>query len=450
MRTPVIAGQIKTMLVKYDAAKHALAEAHGVDEVKDVRDKALAMRLYAQQAKDDTLLSMATEIKARAERRAGELLRETAKSGARQAQGGDRKSKSTRTDFDRPTLKALGISRDQSADWQQIASIPEKRFETIVAGSVEQKAEVTTKALVTEARRLAKTKPRSPLRPDAFEDAGKWYFVEDWNKLSAAQKREIIDAGFADRRTTMNRQSSNAIEWALWSLNTVRGCLHNCPYCYARDIDQRQYPELGFKPRFYPGRLAAPANTTFSESDERGDYAFGNVFANSMSDLYGSWVPAEWIEATLEMARRNPKWRFLTLTKFPQRAKEFEFPDNVWMGTTVDAQSRVANAEKAFAEIRCKTKWISNEPMLQRLKFERLDLFPWFVMGGASASTQTPEWVPPFDWVSELHQAARKAGCRIYHKTNLKLPDELRVREFPWLEPTTRALPPEFHYLKGL
>ena len=56
-------------LVRFDAARHALAEARSVDEVKDVRDRAEALRLYMKQAGHGLeMQNDVAEIKLRAER----------------------------------------------------------------------------------------------------------------------------------------------------------------------------------------------------------------------------------------------------------------------------------------------------------------------------------------------------------------------------------------------
>lgn len=127
-------------LVRYDAARMALAEAHRVDEVKDIRDKAQAMAAYARQAKDTAMVEWATEIKVRAERRAGELI---SQSGLRA--GNPQLSKASTI---APRLEDIGISRDQSSRWQKLAAIPEERFEQAVAAAKETAREVTTAAML--------------------------------------------------------------------------------------------------------------------------------------------------------------------------------------------------------------------------------------------------------------------------------------------------------------
>ena len=62
-------------LVRYDSMCRAIAEAYEVDEVKDIRDKALALEVYARQARNIEADQQACEIRLRAERTLERLLK---------------------------------------------------------------------------------------------------------------------------------------------------------------------------------------------------------------------------------------------------------------------------------------------------------------------------------------------------------------------------------------
>jgi len=127
-------GGSATALAKYEAAKSALVEAHRVDEVKIIRDKAVAMQAYAKQAKDTTLITLATEIRMRAERRAGELLIEMAERGERDSGKGNR-NPVLKSQAATPKLSDLGISKTQSSRWQELARISDHTFEAKVTSA---------------------------------------------------------------------------------------------------------------------------------------------------------------------------------------------------------------------------------------------------------------------------------------------------------------------------
>jgi N6-adenosine-specific RNA methylase IME4 len=121
---------VSVTLVKYNAARRALAAAHRVDEVKSIRDKAVAMHVYAKQAKDGDLIAYATEIRKRAERRLGELMAESPKA----------KPPNPRRVFkkpdDPPTLADQGVDKNLADRARKAAAMPEDKFEAHVAHAV--------------------------------------------------------------------------------------------------------------------------------------------------------------------------------------------------------------------------------------------------------------------------------------------------------------------------
>lgn len=229
-------------------------------------------------------------------------------------------------------------------------------------------------------------------------------------------------------KATFNETTGKGISWAAWSWNPVTGCLHGCDYCYARAIANDDRFAAGYPAKFEPllhhERLEAPANTSIPTA-HRNDPAYRRVFVCSMADLYGRWVPDEWIAKVHASMLASPWWEYLLLTKFPSRYVGLDLPPSAWVGTSVDEQKRVRIAEDAFRQIDgVKVKWLSLEPLREPLEFTDLTMFDWVVIGAQTETRQPTGTVaafsPPAEWVIRITHQALEAGCRVHWKPNLR------------------------------
>lgn len=153
--------------------------------------------------------------------------------------------------------------------------------------------------------------------------------------------------------------------------NPVTGCLHHCVYCWARKIaltrlrHSRRY-RSGFIPRL-------------NEEEFKKKFNGGVVFVSDMGDLFGEFIPREWILRVIEYIKRFPNTYFLFLTKNPKRYHEFIhlFPDNAILGATIETnrdsyyiEKRISSAPipsnryLAMKELEWELKFISIEPIL--------------------------------------------------------------------------------------
>lgn len=127
-------------LARYEAMCRAIAECVAVDEAKDIRDKSLALEAYYRQARNHDAEREAANVRLRAERRVGELLKDLARADAPNPQGvGGRAGKVVTSDAGTQqspyaeTLERQGISRQAAHRFQALANVPHETFEAALA-----------------------------------------------------------------------------------------------------------------------------------------------------------------------------------------------------------------------------------------------------------------------------------------------------------------------------
>jgi hypothetical protein len=128
--------------------RQELAACANTDEALDIRQRARAAEIYAKQVNDTSAEHQLASIRLRAERRLGELLKNMDKNPG--AKGIGKKVQSDGATTLPPRLSDLGISKDQSCQFQQLAAIPTEQFEEAVSGG---DAVPTTGGVLARAKR---------------------------------------------------------------------------------------------------------------------------------------------------------------------------------------------------------------------------------------------------------------------------------------------------------
>jgi len=285
----------------------------------------------------------------------------------------------------------------------------------------------------TQYKRKKEEKEKAQIQPDKKEKK----FTETEDGIFIAEEVKNPKSVFNEQPEEKITIITTSIEWAKWSWNPVTGCLHGCKYCYARDIANRFSPTK-FAPTFYPDRLTAPERMKIPEH-RKNEEGINTVFVCSMADLFGEWVPQEWIDKVIAAVKEYKEWNFIFLTKNPKKYIGIEWPENAWVGTTVDTQARVEAAVEAFSHIEASVKFLSCEPLKEHLQFnadeydkegEWLSVFDWVIIGGQSESSGMEASQPQWEWVESLHNQARNAKCAIYWKPNLTI----KPKEYPSID----------------
>lgn len=277
------------------------------------------------------------------------------------------------------------------------------------------------------------------------------------------------------------------IDWCDSTWNPVTGCLNGCKYCYAEKIANRfsdpsnrgllfladdftyetsikpkyAYP-YGFRPSFHRYRLDEPEKMKKSSK----------IFVVSMGDLFGDWVPDEWIQKVFDACKKAPWHKYLFLTKNPKRymqvmlesdpctnCEEYldappncmfckvsedykKFKNQIWLGAAATNKNQLYEANKAFFDLSDKTEnlFYSIEPLCEEMcdhmmyDYEYGQPFDWckWVIIGAETGNRKDKIVPKKEWVQHIVDQCRAADVPVFMKDNLAAVwgDDL-IREYP-------------------
>ncbi len=200
-----------------------------------------------------------------------------------------------------------------------------------------------------------------------------------------------------------------SIGWADYTVNPIKGlCKHACPYCYARPLYKRFHwdPEIIFK-------RAEMWNVPHPKTPSR-------IFVCSTHDMMGLWIPDRWVQTIVD--ETYPFHTYFFLSKNPSRYRNFDWPSNCWLGTSItcpaelDRLNDLYNARINNPDIKL---FVSFEPVLEEIGLlpAHTNNLDWAIIGGL-----TPEPVHKTEWIERLLKPLDAVHVPVYIKKNARYP----------------------------
>lgn len=250
---------------------------------------------------------------------------------------------------------------------------------------------------------------------------------------------------------------TSSIQWTDATWNIARGCTkvdEDCKFCY-------MYRDSFNNTRYNP--LQVNRTKTVFNLPLRIEQP-SKIFTSSLTDFFHEAIDSYRDEAW-DIIRKCPQHTFQILTKRPERVMD-HVPDdwgngwdNVWLGTSVGSQRAVTRIG-ALDKITAKTKFVSFEPLHERIEHGFVGMVDWVIIGGESGNETGKYRYRPceLEWIESIVDAfkihplvntaifvkqlgthlAKSMGLKDRHGGNIdEWPEHLRIREFPIQSPTT-------------
>jgi len=219
--------------------------------------------------------------------------------------------------------------------------------------------------------------------------------------------------------------ANSKIEWTTHTFNPWWGCVkvsEACKHCYAEAWSKRVGEKvwgIGAPRRFFGDAHWKQPLKWNKEAAASGTRP--RVFCASMADVFEDREDLVEHRARLfDLIEVTPNLDWLLLTKRPQNVGRLnrwqnDWPDNVWLGTTIELQARAEELLPHLAEIPAKVRFISAEPLLGPLDLRQWlgSTIDWVITGGESGPKARP--ASP-DWFRQLHSQCMENQVAFHFK----------------------------------